>query len=117
MIIGIIKWIVISLILIMLVHHLFYFFKNTLTVPKVKDLVHQPSKLYKEIEETLNSKENNTIKLSSVDNNNIDTKEMKNELKNFFNELSQNKHNISSVLGSGSFSQIGESSKNIYSEF
>ena len=107
MVIGIIKWVIISLILILLVHHLFFFFKNTLTVPKVKDLVHQPSHLYKEIEQTLGSS-NNTIKLSSIDNNNIDTKEMKNELKNFFNEISQNKQN--------SFSQMGEFSNNMYSE-
>ena len=97
MVIGIVQWVIISLILIMLVHHLFSFFKNTLTVPKVKDLVNQPSQLYKEIEQTLmsadnNDNDNNTIKLSSSNtNNNLDTKEMKNELKNFFDELSENK--------------------------
>lgn len=96
MVIGIMQWVIISLILIMLVHHLFSFFKNTLTVPKVKDLVNQPSHLYKEIEQTLmsveNNDNNNTIKLSSSNtNNNLDIKEMKNELKIFFNELSQNK--------------------------
>ena len=35
------KWIIISVSLIFLVHHLFTFFKNTLTVPKIKDLVDQ----------------------------------------------------------------------------
>ena len=93
MVFVIVQWVVISLILIMLVHHLFSFFKNTLTVPKIKDLVNQPSQLYKEIEETLiSSDRNNTVQLSSANtNNNLDTKEMKDELKNFFDELSQNK--------------------------
>jgi hypothetical protein len=35
------KWIIISVSLIFLMHHLFTFFKNTLTVPKIKDLVDQ----------------------------------------------------------------------------
>jgi hypothetical protein len=37
---------IISLIFILLLHHLFQFFKNTLTVPKVKDLVNSPHKKY-----------------------------------------------------------------------
>ena len=126
MVFRIVQWVIISLILILLVHHLFLFFKNTLTVPKVKDLIHQPSNMYKEIEETLQSS-NNTIKLSSIDNNcnngnngnkNIDTKEMKNELKDFFNEISQNKSTILSEPSSsfGSFPQMNELSKNMYSE-
>jgi hypothetical protein len=109
MIFGIIKWVIISLILILLIHHLFFFFKNTLTVPIVKDLVHQPSQLYKEIEKTLN--DTNTIKLSSINNtNNVNnTTEMKDELKNFFNELNHNKQT--------SFQEINNKfSNNMYSE-
>ena len=107
MVFGIVQWFVISLVLIILVHHLFSFFKNTLTVPKVKDLVHQPSQLYKEIEETLNQTKNQT---NNQTNNlsNIDKKEMKNELKNFFNELSQNKQS--------GFSQTDGFSKDMFSE-
>ena len=113
MVIGIVQWVIISLILIMLVHHLFSFFKNTLTVPKVKDLVNQPSQLYKEIEQTLMSSENNnTVKLSSANtNNNLDTKEMKDELKNFFDELSQNKSSkqefpSSNIYSNNMFSEL-----------
>jgi len=138
MVTGIIQWVIISTILILLIHHLFFFLKNTLTVPKVKDLVHKPSHLYKEIEETLvASNENNTIKLSSINNNNqsinnnnqsinnpdqntnnIDPKEMKNELKNFFNEINQNKSNktVDGNPSFGSFPQMNEFSKNMYSE-
>ena len=112
MVYGIVQWVIISLILILLVHHLFSFLTNTLTVPKVKDLVQKPSKLYKEIEETLISSNNKTIQESSNNNNNnnekLNTKEMKLELKNFFNELSQSKQSISP--------EIGNFSKNLYSE-
>lgn len=89
MIYGIIQWCIISLILIILVHHIFFFLKETLTVPKVKDLVHQPFKSYKEIEETLANKSTDTSKVP----NDIDRNEMKNELKQFFNELKQNPDN------------------------
>ena len=109
MIYGIVKWIIISLIIIMLAHHLFSFLKNTLTVPKIKDLIHQPTQSYKEIEETLSS---STVKPI---NNNIDPKEMKNELKNFFNELSQNKNDM--ISSSSIFSQQEGFSKTIYNEF
>ena len=37
---------IISIILIFLVHYLFNFFKETLTVPKIKDLVNVPNKKY-----------------------------------------------------------------------
>ena len=96
MIYGILRWIVISLILIILVHHLFYFFKNTLTIPKIKDLVDSPSNQYKEIENTLNSTSlsNKETDKTKLNNSNIsiplNPNEMKNELKNFFKELNTN---------------------------
>ena len=105
---GIIKWTIISLILIMLTHHLFAFFKNTLTVPKVKDLVCLPTESYKEIEETIAS---NTVKLEKPT---IDQKEMKNELKNFFSELTQNKSSAN-FPASIQFSSM-DSRQNPYSE-
>ena len=37
---------IISFILIFLVHHLINFFKSTLTVPKIKDLVNTPTQKY-----------------------------------------------------------------------
>jgi hypothetical protein len=37
---------IISIILIFLLHYLFIFFKETLTVPKIKDLVNVPNKKY-----------------------------------------------------------------------
>lgn len=57
---------VLSFIFIYLVHHLLTFFKNMLTVPKMKDLVDSPNKKYEDIFATLN----NTNKSFSFSNNN-----------------------------------------------
>jgi len=112
MIIGIIQWVIISLTLIMLIHHLFYFFKKTLTVPKIKDLVIKPSQTYKDIDNRLSVANNNTIKLSSkIETETIDSNEMKTELKNFFNELNQNK--LDTISNSQHFSNVPN---NMYSE-
>jgi hypothetical protein len=95
---------VISIILIFLVHHLINFFKSTLTVPKIKDLVNTPTQKYENIYNILKKNTNTSInpayhgyseyKNNSVPEENLDytlidllpTKEepsMKNELKNF----------------------------------
>jgi hypothetical protein len=68
------KWIFISFILIFLIHHLYNFFKNVLTVPKVKDLVNKPTKEYETIMQTINNGEQKTTL-------------MQNELDNFFSNL------------------------------
>jgi len=46
---GIIQTSIISLILIFLVHYLFTFFKDNLTVPKVIDLVEHPKEQYENL--------------------------------------------------------------------
>ena len=46
---SILKWVITSLILIFLVHHLYMFLMNTLTVPKIKDLVNKPMQQYQEM--------------------------------------------------------------------
>jgi hypothetical protein len=43
----------ISIILIFLVHHLIGFFKTTLTVPKIKDLVNSPTQKYQGMFDTI----------------------------------------------------------------
>lgn len=45
---------VISIVFILVVHNIFYFLKNTLTVPKAKDLVDVHMEKYKHIYATLN---------------------------------------------------------------
>ena len=77
---------VISIILIFLVHHLILFFKSTLTVPKVKDLVNAPAQKYESIYNTISSSSNpiNTINKNPITTQPIhDIQSMKDELKNF----------------------------------
>jgi hypothetical protein len=99
----ILKWTLISLILIVLVHYLYSFFKTTLTVPKIKDLVNRPAGAYKEIYETIEKvkvnereklKENNENNINSVSNSVIKNEDnMKDELKSFLNSLSSSDAN------------------------
>jgi len=94
------EWIIqisiISLIIIILIHYLFTFFKTNLTIPKVKDLVNKPQKQYEVLFNTMNEKDSNlknkndTITDKKIDSN-IDSENMKNELKNYLKELSGNK--------------------------
>ena len=81
---------IISIILIFLVHHLINFFKSTLTVPKIKDLVNTPTKKYENMYSIINNGNTSEISEKSKDYTLIDllpTKSddanMKSELKNF----------------------------------
>ncbi len=47
---------IMSITLIFLVHYLINFFKSTLTVPKIKDLVNEPSKKYENIYKIISKK-------------------------------------------------------------
>lgn len=86
---------IISFIFIYLIHYLVTFFKSTLTVPKVKDLVNMPTQKYQEMYNIINN--GKTIHLKNDGNNDgnnnsnytlIDLlpkqeSNMKNELKSF----------------------------------
>jgi hypothetical protein len=82
---------IISIVLIFLVHHLINFFKSTLTVPKIKDLVNTPTQKYENMYNIINK--NKEKDLNNLDVNNeytlidlLPKKEesnMKSELKNF----------------------------------
>jgi len=102
---------VISLILIILLHYLFTFFKTNLTIPKVKDLVNKPQEQYEMLFNTIknnpmaknnsdgNDMQNNGDIVGNNINNNTD---MKNELKNYLKELSNSKKPSDSFSGSTS---------------
>ena len=95
-------YIIISVVIISLLHYLYTYFINILTVPKIKDLVNKPGQEYNNIEKIiLNNKEtlinnnlsnsDDTTDISNLKNITPETKnDMKNELKNFFNELNVN---------------------------
>ena len=51
---------VVSIILVFLVHHLINFFKATLTVPKIKDLVNSPTQKYENMLNIIQNNSNNS---------------------------------------------------------
>ena len=95
----IIQMSIISLVLIILVHYLFTFFKTNLTIPKVKDLVNKPQKQYDALFDTMKE----TV-IQSAKSEPADTSNMKNELKNYLKELSESKKStisMSNMQGQG----------------
>ena len=110
---------VISIILIFLVHHLINFFKATLTVPKIKDLVNTPTQKYENIYNILQKNSKTSIEPDPDYSENQDytlidllpkkeTPTMKNELKNFLKKQlhrsSENGPDLSSLDNSNAFS-------------
>ena len=84
MLFNTIKTIVISLLLIALVHYLYTFFKDTLTVPKVKDLVNKPAKRYDEMYDSIRMQ--NSMVMQQQQSTPVQ-QSMQDELKNFLSEL------------------------------
>ena len=64
-------------------HYIYDYFKNNLTIPKVKDLVNKPKEQYREIYESIKI---NTKKVINEEKNNDN---MKSELKKYLKELSK----------------------------
>jgi len=91
---------IISIILIFLVHYLFIFFRDTLTVPKIKDLVNKPNRKYDEILSTVQTTKKHTS--HSEKNTHSVTSEtkvaMKNQLHSFLNDLKK-KNNTGQSMG------------------
>ena len=83
MIFIIAKWTIISLVLIMLVHHLYDFFQGTLTIPKTRDLVNRPAVRCQEMLSTI--KEKKPEQPSS--HKDIGREDMKGELAAFLQDL------------------------------
>ena len=81
-----IQWTIISLVLIVLVHYLYSFFIDTLTVPKVRDLINKPTERYNEIFSDTSNK--------SPDNPIINKEDMQEELKDFMSKLKKETANF-----------------------
>lgn len=127
MLIWIIQVIIFSIILIFLVHHLILFFKSTLTVPKIKDLVNTSTQKYESMFNVISNKDNlnNYSSLESKDYSILDLlpksedTSMKSELKNFLKKQLTNSNNtnntnnnfsteiseIDTMIGSNSYSE------------
>ena len=103
MLTWIIKTSIVSIIFIFLVHHLISFFKSTLTVPKIKDLVNSPNQKYQNIYDTLknishNEKSYTAIDLLPVTSDNLPANSMKDELKTFLKkQLNNDNKNIINI--------------------
>ena len=78
MIFWITKQIILSIILIAVIHYIYTFFKNNLTIPQVKDLINKPQKQYDEIYKTIKSQ-----------NKSDENQDMKDELKKYLAEMQQ----------------------------
>jgi len=99
----------ISIIFILLVHHLLMFFKKTLTVPKIKDLVNSPNQKYQNIYDTIshNTSNGGYTDIDLLPNDNTSSNEsdtMKNELKSFLKK--QLNGNTDNIMGIENFSYI-----------
>jgi hypothetical protein len=105
--------------MIFLVHHLLLFFKSTLTVPKIKDLVNVPQKKYEDIYNILSKDSSSSygskldIGFNSINDVKQETKveisSMKNELKSFLKKQLNN-GNSSGLDPTISSSGLGSSS-------
>ena len=89
---SIVKWTIISLTLIFLVHHLYSFLMNTLTVPKIKDLVNKPKEQYNDILQTMHKgkdKGTNAMRSDTMRSNTMHSTDnsMTDELSSFLNDL------------------------------
>ena len=124
----------ISFILIFLVHHLINFFKSTLTVPKIKDLVNTPTQKYENMYNIIINKNNTNLNpnlsLNSMPNINyneyseidllpkVGTTNMKDELKLFLKKQLNNSvanQKVDSYSSSTDISALDNMMQNNYS--
>ena len=125
----------VSIIFILVVHNIFHFLKNTLTVPKAKDLVDVHMEKYKHIYATLNNNEpilnysgsltpENTRGTTNIDDipmmsndlnkqakinpllNQSENNNMKNELKNFMKKQLNSNQSVSTENSNIEFVQM-----------
>ena len=71
MLFWIIQTTVLSIIFIFLVHYLIEFFKSTLTVPKIKDLVNTPTQKYENMYNVIKQNSANNYSNNNHSNNNL----------------------------------------------
>ena len=115
---------IVSIILIFLVHHLINFFKSTLTIPKIKDLVNSPNQKYENmyniIKSGSGSGSGNSNSNSNSSNSGSTTTDytlidllpkqgdvnMKNELKNFLKKQMQTNDQLDTISSGPEYSSF-----------
>jgi hypothetical protein len=130
MLIWIIQFTIISIVLIFLVHYLINFFKSTLTVPKIKDLVNTPTQKYENMFSIISKSNYDSNNLTTNSNTNLNNNyeytmkdllpkpenDMKSELKNFLKkQLKPNDNSIN--INSTSISALDSMMSNSYSDY
>jgi hypothetical protein len=91
MILWTFQWTTISLVLILLVHYLYTYLKNTFTIPIVDDSSLKNKKRYDDMLAPIRSEIETTSNIGkNVDVDDIDVNSMKDELQAFLNELKPN---------------------------
>jgi len=118
---------IISIVLIFLVHYLFNFFKSTLTVPKIKDLVNAPTQNYENMFNII-SKNNSAGIFNTNTNTNTNSEysltdllpksenDMKSELKNFLKKQLNTTNNTNNTTSISALDSMMSKSTS-YSEF
>jgi hypothetical protein len=112
---------IISIILIFLVHYLIEFFKSTLTVPKIKDLVNTPTQKYDSMFSVITNSTKKNISYNEADllpsatlnlnvNPNVNSSttpnpsnDMKNELKSFLKKQMTVSSSSTDIASLGSY--------------
>ena len=84
-----IKWIIISIILILLIHNIFNFLKDSLTVPKTRDLVTKMDYRYEELNKTAQNAQ--LTEKKEPDN------KMKDELQEYLNNMNSHSDSVTSI--------------------
>lgn len=82
MFISLLSQATLSLIIIIVLHYLYTFFKQNLTTPKIKDLVTKPNEEYKKIYSTIQNSKN------TPNDNEKEKEKRKDELKKYMKSLS-----------------------------
>tara|TARA_Y100000589_G_C27073523_1_gene596474 strand:+ start:775 stop:1089 length:315 start_codon:yes stop_codon:yes gene_type:complete len=84
----IIKNIIISVVIIFLIHYIYDYLKNTLTIPKIKDLVNKPDIQYNEIINSIKETKLNE-ETEKIIHKKKEKKNMKAELQAYIEQLNQ----------------------------
>ena len=112
----VIQVMIVSFVIIFILHNLYFFFKETLTIPKMKDMVKRPQQrydtLFRELrmhnEERSNNSADTTAAASAGDGN---ADAMKNELKRYLMELNAPSEPQSQPLSNSNFIELGSAYK------
>ena len=89
---------IISIVLIFLVHYLFNFFKSTLTVPKIKDLVNSPTQKYESMFNIISKNNSKIHNKKDYNDNNNGNNDYNNDYNDNNNGNNENEYTLTDLL-------------------